>query len=30
MHDRLAIGDTLTISTPNNLFALAPEAGITC
>ncbi len=25
MHDRLAIGDTLTISTPNNLFA-APEA----
>ncbi|MBN5380325.1 PDR/VanB family oxidoreductase [Serratia sp. TMDUHS_CL] len=26
MHDRLAIGDTLTISTPNNLFALAPEA----
>lgn len=26
MHDNLRIGDTLTISTPNNLFALAPEA----
>ncbi|WBL74447.1 PDR/VanB family oxidoreductase [Serratia liquefaciens] len=26
MHDRVKIGDTLTISTPNNLFALAPTA----
>lgn len=26
MHDRVRIGDTLTISTPNNLFALATEA----
>lgn len=26
MHDCVAIGDTLTISTPNNLFALSPNA----
>lgn len=26
MHDRLKVGDTLTISNPNNLFALAPAA----
>lgn len=26
MHDNLQVGDTLTISTPNNLFALAPTA----
>jgi ferredoxin-NADP reductase len=27
MHDSLRVGDTLTISTPNNLFALSAEAG---
>jgi len=26
MHNNLQVGDTLTISTPNNLFALAPTA----